>query len=350
MNIQKNITQYNRNVKNNRTIKFIVIHAVGAVSTAKNNAKYYASKKLNASAHYFCDDTSIWQSVEDKDIAWHCGTAGYYKQKHPIARNGNSIGIEMCQNTTTTVSNATIANVTLLVQFLMNKYNIPKENVIRHWDVVNKKCPSMYIDNGRWNELKNIITGTSHVATLQSAQKKLKQALKIIPGNVTLEEAQNELKAALKITQPNLNIPSQSNKVNSSTNDIIKLGQEHANNFAQCGLVLDGIYGENTKKGSVKVLQRAMNLDYKAGLTEDGIWGNKSNAALGRHTVRNGETQYMVTALEILLMLKGYDPHGLELPGVFGSGLESAVRQYQADHGLAADGIAGAKTFISLVK
>ena len=131
---------------------------------------------------------------------------------------------------------------------------------------------------------------------------------------------------------------------------VIRLGQEHANNFAQCGLVLDGIYGENTKKGSVKVLQRAMNLDYKAGLTEDGIWGNKSNAALGRHTVRNGETQYMVTALEILLMLKGYDPHGLELPGVFGSGLESAVRQYQADHGLAADGIAGAKTFISLVK
>ena len=130
---------------------------------------------------------------------------------------------------------------------------------------------------------------------------------------------------------------------------IIRLGQEHANNFAQCGLGLDGIRGEATKKGSVKVLQRAMNLDYKAGLTEDGIWGEKSNAALGRHTVRNGETQYMVTALEILLMLKGYDPGGLELPGIFGSSLLSAVRQYQADQGLASDGIAGANTFKSLI-
>lgn len=140
--------------------------------------------------------------------------------------------------------------------------------------------------------------------------------------------------------------PSQSaNKGNS----IVKAGQTHANNFAQCGLVTDGIYGSKTKKGSIKVLQRAMNLDYKAGLVEDGIWGTKSEKALGNHYVKRGETQYMVTALEILLMLRGYDPNGVELPGKFGSGLEKTVKQYQKDKGLSQTGVANTSTFKSLI-
>ena len=47
--------------------------------------------------------------------------------------------------------------------------------------------------------------------------------------------------------------------------------------------------------------------------------------ALKGHTVRKGESQYMVTALQILLMLKGYNPNGVESPGSFGSGCESAL-------------------------
>ena len=56
----------------------------------------------------------------------------------------------------------------------------------------------------------------------------------------------------------------------------------------------------------------------------------------------------MVTALEILLMLKGYDAGGVESPGIFGGGLEAAVRRYQKAAGLSVDGIAGRNTFISL--
>ena len=132
-------------------------------------------------------------------------------------------------------------------------------------------------------------------------------------------------------------------------NNIISLGQQHANNFAGCGLNPDGIRGELTRKGAVKVLQHAMNLDYNAGLSEDGAFGSLSSNALSGHTVRQGETQYMVTALEILLMLKGYNPNGVECPGVFGSGLSEAVGQYQADNGLAVDNIAGFYTFKSLI-
>lgn len=134
-----------------------------------------------------------------------------------------------------------------------------------------------------------------------------------------------------------------------SINQIVKDGQIHARNFAAPGLNADGIRGANTIKAGIKVLQQAMNLDYGAGLSVDGIWGSKSEAALGKHTVRRGERQYMVTALQILLMLKGYYPNGVENPGHFGEGCEKAVRQYQKDHGIGVDGVAGYKTFKSLI-
>ena len=136
-------------------------------------------------------------------------------------------------------------------------------------------------------------------------------------------------------------------KPSTSINQIVKDGQIHARNFAAKGLGADGIRGANTIKAGIKVLQQAMNLDYGAGLTVDGKWGRKSEAALGRHTVRRSEKQYMVTALQILLMLKGYYCNGVD--GHFGAGCEKAVRQYQADHGLTVDGIAGYNTFKSLI-
>lgn len=145
---------------------------------------------------------------------------------------------------------------------------------------------------------------------------------------------------------PSVTTPSVST---SKGNSIILSGQKHANNFAQCGLVLDGIYGANTKKAGIKVLQRAINLDYNSGLKEDGLWGSKSNLAFGKHYVKLGETQYLVTALEILLMLKGYDPKGVECPGKFGSGLKNTTEQYQKDNGLSVSDKINIDTFKSLI-
>lgn len=135
----------------------------------------------------------------------------------------------------------------------------------------------------------------------------------------------------------------------SSGSSIVKSGQRYANSFAGAGITVDGIRGTNTKKAGVKVLQTALNKDYKAGLVVDGIAGTKTIKALGNHYVRRGETQYMVTACEILLMLKGYDPSGYEVPGQFGSGCEKAVKKYQKDHGLSVDGICGVNTFKNLI-
>lgn len=135
----------------------------------------------------------------------------------------------------------------------------------------------------------------------------------------------------------------------SGGNSVVKSGQQYANSYAGAGITVDGIRGTNTKKAGVKVLQTALNEDYKAGLSVDGIAGTKTYNALGDHYVKKGETQHMVTACQILLMLNGYDPKGCEIPGIFGSGCEAAVKQYQKDNGLTSDGICGVKTFKSLI-
>ena len=95
-------------------------------------------------------------------------------------------------------------------------------------------------------------------------------------------------------------------------------------------------------------MQTAINLDYKKRISVDGIWGAGSKAALGDHYVRKGETQYMVTALQILLMLKGY-ACVLTNPGVFDANLEAVVKRYQADYQLTVDGVVGYNTWMSLI-
>ena len=67
-----------------------------------------------------------------------------------------------------------------------------------------------------------------------------------------------------------------------------------------------------------------MNADYGKTLVEDGIIGRKTLAKAGKHYVKRGETQYLVTALEILCLLQGKEPNGVECPGTFGVGLARA--------------------------
>lgn len=134
-----------------------------------------------------------------------------------------------------------------------------------------------------------------------------------------------------------------------SVNTIIQAGQVQANKFAGCNIGTDGVRGDETKKAGIKVLQHAMNLDYNAGLAVDGIWGTASSNALGNHYVTSGETQYMVTAAEILVMLRGYNPNGVEYPGTFGSGLTTAINSFKSANGLSANGICDRATFLSLI-
>lgn len=136
-------------------IKFIILHYVGAVSTAKNNAEYFYDKYRGASAHYFVDDKEIWQVVEDNDAAWAIGANKYYTD----ARNSNSISVEMCcyymKNGNINVAKEVEEKAVELVKMLMKKYNIDVDHVIRHYDATRKNCPAPFVkDEERWENLK----------------------------------------------------------------------------------------------------------------------------------------------------------------------------------------------------
>lgn len=164
MKINRLITPYNKNVTSGRTIKYIVIHFVGGTGGAEANCRYFASKKLSSSAHYFVGHAGeVWQCVDDKDIAWHCGAKVF---KHPEARNSNSIGIEMCcRKDPWRFEHATVDSAVELTRFLMEKYRIPISNVIRHYDVTGKNCPEPLVkDAAAWNNFKERCAGSKKAA------------------------------------------------------------------------------------------------------------------------------------------------------------------------------------------
>ncbi len=154
MNINKLLTPYNHNMGTVDRIKYIVLHYVGATGGAEANCKWYAGADRSASAHYYVDfDGSVWQSVEDKNIAWHCGAKKYV---HPECRNANSIGIEMCVRNKGSKADtsrdwyfedATVKTAIELTRKLMARYNVPADHVIRHYDVTGKICPNPYVYN-----------------------------------------------------------------------------------------------------------------------------------------------------------------------------------------------------------
>lgn len=138
-------------------IRYLVIHfTANDGDSAKNNADYFAREAPGASAHFFVDEREIWQSVQEKDIAWHCGTRGMYF--HPYCRNANSLGVELCSRKRGEkyyFTPETVKNAQQFVRSLMKRYGIPTENVVRHYDVTHKNCPAPFVeDAGAWQRFK----------------------------------------------------------------------------------------------------------------------------------------------------------------------------------------------------
>lgn len=158
-----NINNYG-NKRNTSDIKYIVIHYTGNNNDkAISNCKYFQSPNRNASAHYFVDENEIYQSVEDNIVAWSVGGNKYANctktgggKYYGICTNKNSISIEMC-NSVKTVPEKTKQLVKELVLLLMQKYNIPATNIIRHFDVNGKCCPASLIDDKKWTQFKKEI-------------------------------------------------------------------------------------------------------------------------------------------------------------------------------------------------
>ena len=146
-----------------RKIKWIAIHYTAGSTSKKGTAMATRNVFITrqASADYVVDDAEIVRINPDvrNYYCWAVGdklnstTGG--GRLHGMATNKNTISIEICSNllpnTTAAVPNhggwyftdAALNNALKLVRCLMEEYNIPKENVVRHYDITGKLCPGV---------------------------------------------------------------------------------------------------------------------------------------------------------------------------------------------------------------
>ena len=138
-------------------VEYIVIHyTAGKSDTAENNGIYFKNNVVGASAHWFVDENNAVLSVEEHFVAWHCGGAVY---KHPACRNSNSIGVELCsvrENGVYRFRPETVERAAKLAALLMDRYELPPERLLRHFDVTGKCCPAPMVGQfaAQWEEFR----------------------------------------------------------------------------------------------------------------------------------------------------------------------------------------------------
>lgn len=168
MLIEKRTSTHNNVMYPGRKIEYIVIHYTAGVrcdnNAALNVISWYLTEGSNVSSDYVVDESGAVQYNPDikNRYTWHCGGSKYNTQGGSLygkCTNANSIGVEICcYNDTgyTTRANSgnyhftavTLRNAVDLVTYLMNRYKIPADHVVRHYDVTGKLCPGVI----GWNE------------------------------------------------------------------------------------------------------------------------------------------------------------------------------------------------------
>ena len=165
------ISNYNYNPGNISRIKYIVIHYVGALGGAQENCAYYGGGNREASAHYFVGFAGEIGS------AWKIGISpGIVGRAVTNIRNAETLialGLRcVCERRMRASLGATdkdwyfewatVQSAIELTKYLMQKYNIPADHVIRHYDVTGKICPNPYVYNTgtyTWDAFKKAISG-----------------------------------------------------------------------------------------------------------------------------------------------------------------------------------------------
>ena len=146
--------------KANRTIKYLAIHYTAGGSSSPGRAismKTSWEKNRNASADFGVDDRDMVQFNPDlrNYYCWAVGDKKAAKVNVPDGKNHNTISIEICSNLKSGTSaskpnhegwyftEASLNNAVKLAKIIMQKYNIPVERVVRHFDISGKLCPGV---------------------------------------------------------------------------------------------------------------------------------------------------------------------------------------------------------------
>ena len=302
----------NHSGRRNHKIDTITIHCVVGQCSIETLGNIFANPSLEASSNYGVGyDGRIGLYVDEANRSW-CSSSG--------SNDNRAITIEVASDTyhpyavNDKAYNATVKLVADIchrngIKKLMWRADssligqVDKQNMTVHRWFANKSCPGDYLYN-RMGDIANRV---------------------------------NELLGS----STDNDYESDDDTPTSNGNSDIEAMQNWLNDNYDTGLDIDGIYGSLTKSALVKALQTELNKQCGAGLVVDGIFGHCTRSAVVN--IYQGMSGNITKTLQGLLICNGYDTNGFD--GIFGAGTSHAVQQYQSDHGLYVDGIAGKDTF-----
>lgn len=145
------INKYSRSGKALETVKGIVVHyTANPGTTARQNRDYFAglaeTGETSASSHFVVGlSGEIVQCIPCNEIAYASNN-----------RNKDTISIECCiEDETGKFNDDTYQSLVKLVTWLMGRYDLNVDDVIRHYDVTGKNCPKYFVENPKaWEQFK----------------------------------------------------------------------------------------------------------------------------------------------------------------------------------------------------
>lgn len=149
------VNEYSRPGTELKEVKNIIIHYTGNPGTTGwQNRSYFENlaitKETSASAHFVIGyEGEIIQCIPFDEMAYAV-----------IGRNEDSISIECCYTSEDgEFTQKTYQSVIELTAWLLAKYNLTPDNVMRHYDATGKECPKYYVDNPEaWVQLIEDLT------------------------------------------------------------------------------------------------------------------------------------------------------------------------------------------------
>ncbi len=144
MDIDHSIASPNHSSRNGARIQMLVIHATagsrrGDIATLTDphagDPRVGTAQDPRVSIHYYITkDNHIYQMVDDNEAAWHAGRSSW-RGMDSYAIQVGSVGIEL-ENANTGLDPYPQFNTALeLSGYLVTKYQIPMDNVVRHLDI-----------------------------------------------------------------------------------------------------------------------------------------------------------------------------------------------------------------------
>ena len=146
------VNEYSRPGTELSQVNGIVVHyTANPGTTAQQNRDYFEglaqSGETHASSHFVIGISGeIIQCIPCNEIAYASNE-----------RNADTISIECCiPDDTGKFTDATYGSLVHLVTWLMGRYDLTTDDVIRHYDVTGKACPKYYVENeAAWEQFKS---------------------------------------------------------------------------------------------------------------------------------------------------------------------------------------------------